>query len=380
MTMCAPEVTNDWQYYELFAGGGAARLGLGPGRTCTLANDISQKKGNAYAANFGREWPGGILKVCDVAKLTTRDLPGRADLCWMSPPCVGHSEAGAKRGFNEEESRAFWPAWALIEALAAEGRAPKTVVFENVSGIRPENLALVQAAFSRAGYRHATRVIDAAHFVPQNRERVFVVGAHQDLGIDPEPYFDRAMQALPKERGVALADVLDLASNFREYSPAMVAHQLTMLSPASIKLVAAARALGRPVAYPFARRTRDVKTNGVVVRKEQRVEARRDGVTNALKVASKGGSNHQFVMTVHGAETRIRAINPREAARLMGLPDSYVLPENPIGALDLCGDGVVVPVVRHIAEHVIEPLLAGAASRAVVAATVGARTAETALG
>ena len=53
----------------------------------------------------------------------------------------------------------------------------------------------------------------------------------------------------------------------------------------------------------------------------------------------------------------MRAIQPREAARLMGLPDSYVLPDEPIEALDLYSDGVCIPVVRFLVDNVIEPLL-----------------------
>jgi DNA (cytosine-5)-methyltransferase 1 len=80
-------------------------------------------------------------------------------------------------------------------------------------------------------------------------------------------------------------------------------------------------------------------------------------VAHALRVADGGGSSKQFLMIVRNAETRMRAINPREAARLMGMPEDYVLPSDPTEALSLCGDGVVVPVVRFLAERVIEPLL-----------------------
>jgi DNA (cytosine-5)-methyltransferase 1 len=55
---------------------------------------------------------------------------------------------------------------------------------------------------------------------------------------------------------------------------------------------------------------------------------------------------------------RTRLLSPREAARLMGLPDSYVLPKKYNEAYHLAGDGVVVPVVRFLAAHLLEPLLA----------------------
>lgn len=57
-------------------------------------------------------------------------------------------------------------------------------------------------------------------------------------------------------------------------------------------------------------------------------------------------------------------MSPREAARLMGLPDSYKLPANYNAAYHIAGDGVVVPVVRHIARNILEPILAAHAMRA----------------
>ena len=211
---------NGSTFFEFFAGGGMARLGFGSECNYAFANDVSATKARAYNANFGREH---FLRRA-IENVTIADLPpGRADCAWMSPPCVGHSAAGNKEGFNEAESKAFWPTWALIEALDAQGRAPLTVVFENVDRIKPENLRAVQDAFTRAGYRHATRLIDAAHFVPQSRKRYFVIGAHRDLGVDPEPLLEQAMLELPK-RTVELSDILDLASDFREESSSVVAH------------------------------------------------------------------------------------------------------------------------------------------------------------
>jgi DNA (cytosine-5)-methyltransferase 1 len=70
-------------FYEFFAGGGMARAGLGQEWTCLFANDIDEKKGASYTAN----WGGERLAVRDVGELTTADLPDRADLAWASFPC-----------------------------------------------------------------------------------------------------------------------------------------------------------------------------------------------------------------------------------------------------------------------------------------------------
>ena len=95
------------------------------------------------------------------------------------------------------------------------------------------------------------------------------------------------------------------------------------------------------------RRTR----NGV-----QRAEVRFDDVAGCLRTPA-GGSSRQLILVVEKGKVRSRLISSRETARLMGLPDEYRLPENYNEAYHLTGDGVVVPVVRFIAEHILEPIL-----------------------
>jgi DNA (cytosine-5)-methyltransferase 1 len=100
-------------------------------------------------------------------------------------------------------------------------------------------------------------------------------------------------------------------------------------------------------------------------RRAQRAEVRFDGLAGCLRTP-RGGSSRQVIAVAGHGQARTRLLTPREAARLMGLPDTYVLPEPATAALLVAGDGVAVPVVRWLAEQLLEPLLAGdaAASRA----------------
>jgi DNA (cytosine-5)-methyltransferase 1 len=79
-------------------------------------------------------------------------------------------------------------------------------------------------------------------------------------------------------------------------------------------------------------------------------------VAGCLRTAS-GGSSRQTIVVVEGARVRTRLLSAREAARLMGLPDSYVLPARYNEAYHLAGDGLAVPVVAFLREHLLEPLL-----------------------
>jgi DNA (cytosine-5)-methyltransferase 1 len=84
-----------------------------------------------------------------------------------------------------------------------------------------------------------------------------------------------------------------------------------------------------------------------------------DDVAGCLRTPS-GGSSRQQVIVVENGEVRSRLLSAREAARLMGLPDSYKLPGRYNEAYHVAGDGVAVPVVAHLARHIIEPVVRGA--------------------
>ena len=106
-------------------------------------------------------------------------------------------------------------------------------------------------------------------------------------------------------------------------------------------------------------------------RKVQRAEVRFDGLAGCLRTP-RGGSSRQVLVVVEEGEVRTRLLTQREAARLMGLPDSYELPKAATSALHVAGDGVAVPVVRWLAQELLEPLL-GLASKAEVRAAAGSR-------
>jgi DNA (cytosine-5)-methyltransferase 1 len=92
-------------------------------------------------------------------------------------------------------------------------------------------------------------------------------------------------------------------------------------------------------------------------RRVQRAELRFDGLAGCLRTP-RGGSSRQTLVVVDHGQVRTRLITPREAARLMGLPDAYRLPPGATAALQVVGDGVAVPVVRWLAQGLLEPLLA----------------------
>jgi len=105
-----------------------ARAGLGEGWACLFANDFDPLKARTYRAN----WPGEPLVEGDVWAIAPSLLPGRADLAWASSPCQDFSLAGPRAGLAGGRSSAFFGFWRLIEALAAEDRAPQLITERRV--------------------------------------------------------------------------------------------------------------------------------------------------------------------------------------------------------------------------------------------------------
>ena len=367
-------------YYEFFAGGGMARAGLGLGWNCLFANDIDEKKCASYVQN----WGGKDLHQADVKSLKSSDLPGRADLAWASFPCQDLSLAGSKTGLNGKHSGTFWPFWELMLALGREGRAPTLVVLENVCGALTSHdgrdFAEIGSALGQAGYRFGAVVVDAIDFVPQSRPRLFVIAVHRGIPVprdliqaEPaEPWHTgmlvRAYEKLPPAarsewlwwhlpqadtRQAILSDLVqDRPEGVRWHTVKETRRLLDLMSLRNRKKVASAKKAGCEMIGTVYRRTR-LDENG---KKVQRAEVLFDKIAGCLRTA-RGGSSRQTLLFVYRDQVRSRLLSPREMARLMGLPDDYQLPENYNDVYHLAGDGVVVPVVRHLAKHILEPVL-----------------------
>ena len=366
-------------FYEFFAGGGMARAGLGPRWRCLFANDFDAAKARAYAQN----WGDADFRLEDIHKLTAADLPGRADLVWASFPCQDLSLAGAGRGLEGARSGAFFGLASLIAGLREQGRAPKMLALENVVGLLTSNGGADFVALCRAlqslGYRFGALAMDAVHFTPQSRPRLFVVAVDCAMGLPPDciapapvaawasSALQRARDNLPADlaqdwlwwrlpppplRNMVLADLVEAAPRDVAWLDAdKTARLLDLMAPLHRARVEAARASGKRMVGALYRRTRRDAEGARV----QRAEVRFDGVAGCLRTPA-GGSSRQSLLVVEKGRIRARLLSGREAARLMGLPEDYRLPKGYTDAYHLLGDGVAAPVVRFLAQHLLEPL------------------------
>ena len=346
------------------------RIGLERGGwQVAFANDIEDDKWKMYRDHFGDT---GEFVLGDIHKLETTSVPTVA-LATASFPCNDLSLAGARRGLEGSQSSAFWGFVDILEKMAS--RRPPLVLLENVTGFLTSNegndFKDALLALTGLGYAVDAFVIDAVHFVPQSRQRLFVIG--QKTGtvslLNDSPRFYES-----DSRPAALADFIlwhpEINWNIRPL-PALPSpnHHLDELieplSPNSQMWWSQERCdylLNQMSPKHRATADRMIQgkktTYGTVFRRvrnnKSMAELRTDGVAGCLRTP-RGGSGRQILFAAGEGRFAVRLLTPRECARLMGADDFKLnVPLNQ--ALFGFGDAVCVPVVEWIAKNYLNPI------------------------
>ncbi|HEX5412054.1 MAG TPA: DUF4928 family protein [Terriglobia bacterium] len=378
-----PALGPNLRFFDFFAGAGLATLGLSRSWKCVWANDIDYKKAEVYKKNF----KGNHYFVGDVVSFTGNDLPSDAQLAWASFPCQDLSLAGWRRGISADRSGAFWAFWRIMRDKAQAGCRPPIIVIENVLGLlygysngpgegregAGDSFTGLCEALAALGLQFGGLVMDARRFVPQSRARVFVVAV--DCRIDVSrfacsapadlwaaPSLLSAYQRLPDNlkslwrwwhvpepprRRVTLSDVIeDDPIGVQWHTKNETDYLLSLMSRANLmKVDHACRAGGKHIGFLYRRIRQGV----------QRAEVRFDGMSGCLRTP-QGGSSRQTVVVVENGTVRTRLLSPREAARLMGAPDWFKLPNNYNDAYRAMGDAVAAPVVRWLSDTLLVPI------------------------
>jgi DNA (cytosine-5)-methyltransferase 1 len=371
-----------YKYYDFFSGAGMVRIGLGPEWQCIFANDIDPKKTSIYRLNFN---PGSEYVEGDLGDIAHEEVPDGGDLAWSSFPCQDLSLAGKGKGLNGNRSSAYWYFWNIIKDKANKGFPTPIIVIENVVGLVTSNKGSDYSTILRllyeGGYSAGAIVVDASLFLPQSRPRIFIIAINDNLKIPksllqnsptPDVLFPRRLievvykndqnlldkwiwwkLPIPRSRNISLQDIIEWDNTDIDWHTSEQTDYLFQLMNSNHrKRVEERRKLKFPSIGTIYRRTR-IDSNGSKV---QRAEVRFDGISGALRTPI-GGSSRQIIILIRDGVIRTRLISSREAARLMGLPDSYRLPNVYNDAYHLIGDGVVVDVVSWLSTHLFKPLL-----------------------
>jgi DNA (cytosine-5)-methyltransferase 1 len=348
------------------------------GWTCVLANDIDHVKVQNYSQNF----PSTPIIQQDIRDVTTDSIPD-ALLATASFPCIDLSQAGGRQGISGQHSSLVWSFLAHIAKMRNQGRPPAFLFLENVAGLltlhNGESIDRLMHEIADLGYSLDLVQVDARHFVPQTRNRVFIIAVlgHQNTsgGEMPDTHIRRYKVHHVFERNrdlpwlffdfpdppvvdISLADVLiDLhPSDPRWWDRERTQYFWDHLEHDHRPRLNHMMVTGEDLFLTAVRRGR---RRGL---REQIFNLRFDGLASCLRTP-KGGSSIQFVIRVKDRQVRIRRILGAEAARLQGVDERryppFVIPAKEQEALYAFGDAVCVPAVRWVMKHSIEAFLTG---------------------
>jgi len=358
---------------EFFAGIGLMRMGLeAQGWSALFANDIDVQKYKMYSSQFPDA--DTHFHLGDIHHLPASEVP-TVSLATASFPCTDLSLAGSRSGLSGKQSSAFWGFMSILQDMG--DRRPPLVLLENVTGFLTseggKDFREALLALNSLGYSVDALVLDAAYFVPQSRQRLFVVGVRNDKQpsnlsaglsfygstlrpkaladfIFLHPEINWSIRNLPDPPRATcslscIVEDLPLASS-EWWSVERASYLLEQMSPRH-RLVADQMISAPKWSYGTVfRRIRNEKSMA---------ELRTDGIAGCLRTP-KGGSGRQILFKAGFGQYQVRLLTPRECARLMGADDYQIdVPLNQ--ALFGFGDAVCVPVVEWITRNYLNPIL-----------------------
>lgn len=293
---------------DLFAGIGGIRQGFETfGCETIFSSEWDKSAQETYKENYG------LLPFGDITKIHEKDIPN-FDILLAGFPCQPFSQAGLKKGLADTRGTLFFDIARIINH-----HHPKVVFLENVKRFKTHDsgntFKTVKEVLEKMGYSVFAQVLNAKDFgLPQNRERIYIVGFYGSVDFT----FPTPLNTKTK-----LGDILEKNVNKK---------------------------------YTLS----DALWEGHKRRKE---EHRRKGNGFGYSLFNE---NSLYTSTISaryykdGSEILIqqknknpRKLTPREAARLQGFSDNFILPKSDTQAYKQFGNSVAIPVVRAIAKEIL---------------------------
>ncbi len=331
---------SDFTFIDLFAGiGGIRQAFQDVGGTCVFTSEWDSYAQRSYVANYG----GHHLINGDITQVRAEDIPDH-DVLLAGFPCQPFSIAGVSKknalgrahGFHDEtQGTLFFDVARIIDT-----KRPKAFLLENVKNLLSHDKGrtfdvIKRTLIDELGYHIHYRVIDGAHFVPQHRERILIVGFREQTAFD----FDAI--PLPPKGQTAIGSILHKIDGsepylawdedrFFDHSSKTIQAKYTLtdklwayLQNYAAKHKAAGNGFGYGLVFPHS-------------------------VSRTLSARYyKDGSE---ILVYQGDGINPRRLTPRECARLMGFPDTFQIPVSDTRAYKQFGNSVVVDVMKHVAK------------------------------
>lgn len=322
-----------FKFIDLFAGIGGFRLAMqNLGGKCVFTSEWDKEAQRTYKANFGEVPFGDITK-----EETKKFIPDDFDVLCAGFPCQAFSIAGKRGGFEDTRGTLFFDVAEIIKR-----KQPKAFFLENVKGLRNHDKGKTLATILNVlrndlGYFvPEPQVLNAKDYgVPQNRERIFIVGFHKCTNVSHFEY------PKPLNKTVTFADIRD-----------------KKVPPTKFYL-----------STQYLQTLREHKSRHANKGNGFGYEIIADnGIANAVVCGGMGRERNlvidkrikDFTPTTHikGVVNRegIRKMTPREWARLQGFPDKYLIPVADASAYKQFGNSVAVPAIQATAVQILKAI------------------------
>ena len=300
----------------MFAGIGGIRIPFQElGGECVFTSEWDKFAQKTYRINFG-ETPNG-----DITKIESESIPD-FDILLGGFPCQPFSQAGLKKGFSDTRGTLFFE----IERIIKDKR-PKAFLLENVKQLRGHDkgrtLKVILEHLDILNYYVKYEVLRAGDFgVPQNRERIYIVGFDKNYFDIPDEYDFKF--PVPTKVKTCLGNILEncVDDKYTISDSLWEGHQRRKKEH---------REKGNGFGYSLFNEKSEY--------------------TNTLSARYyKDGSE----ILIEQVGKNPRKLTPRECARLQGFPENFIIPVSDTQAYKQFGNSVAVPVIRAIAQQIME--------------------------
>lgn len=308
-----------YKFIDLFAGIGGTRLGFErAGGVCVFTSEWDKFSQISYKENFSH-LPDG-----DITKIDAQEIPDH-DILLAGFPCQPFSLAGVskkislgrKHGFDDEKQGNLF--FDIARILIT--KKPQAFMLENVKNLKSHDggktFAVIISTLESLGYSVRHTVIDAKKFVPQHRERTYIVGFRNELYPDISFEFPNVIDKSPR-----IKDILDKKIPEKYTLSDKLWNYLQQYAQKH-------KANGNGFGFGLIDPVKDISTRTLSARYHK------DGSEILIKQKNKNP----------------RRLTPRECARLMGFPETYKIVVSDTQAYRQFGNSIVVPVVETIANQ-----------------------------
>lgn len=308
-----------YKFIDLFAGLGGFRIALESlGAKCVYSNEWDKAVCEVYEDNFG-DYPDG-----DITKVDEKKIPDHDILC-AGFPCQAFSISGNQRGFEDSRGTLFFDVARIVKE-----KKPKVVFMENVKNFASHDngktLSVVKNTMEQLGYSFFYKVLNAKDYgIPQKRERIYMVCFREDMRVEDFQY-PHKINLTKHVEDYLIKDEKEVSNLWIERK------DMQMKAIPDDKYSCKPIRLGTVNKGGQGERIYSIKGTAITLS------------ANGGGVFAKTGGYY-----ING---KTRRLHPRECARIMGYPDSYVICQSQNQAYKQFGNSVVIDVLQYIAAEI----------------------------